>query len=43
MLLLLSLGVLLVEAQIQAPDCLPAAKANWNWVRVSFTGLVISQ
>lgn len=31
MLLLLSLCVVLVEAQIQVPDCLPAAKANWNW------------
>jgi hypothetical protein len=34
MLLLLSLSVVLVEAQqaqIQVPDCLPAAKANWNW------------
>jgi hypothetical protein len=39
MLLLLSLCVVLVEAQIQVPDCLPAAKANWNWVRVPFTVL----
>jgi hypothetical protein len=31
MLLLLSLALVLVEAQIQVPDCLPAAKANWNW------------
>jgi hypothetical protein len=42
MLLLLSLSVVLVEAQqaqIQVPDCLPAAKANWNWVSVPFAGL----
>jgi len=31
MLLLLSLCVVLVEAQVQVPDCLPAAKAHWNW------------
>ncbi|KAI9455002.1 hypothetical protein BJY52DRAFT_692191 [Lactarius psammicola] len=31
MLLLLSLAFVLAEAQIQVPDCLPAAKANWNW------------
>ncbi|KAH9161344.1 hypothetical protein EDB89DRAFT_2031093 [Lactarius sanguifluus] len=31
MLLLLSLAFVLVEAQIQVPDCLPAAKKNWNW------------
>jgi hypothetical protein len=39
-LLLLSLCVALVEAQssqIQVPDCLPAAKANWNWVRALFS------
>ena len=41
MLLLLSLGVLLVEAQVQVPDCLPAAKANWNWVRVPFILLTL--
>lgn len=34
MLLLLSLASVLVEAQIQVPECLPAAQATWNWVRV---------
>ncbi|KAH9030975.1 hypothetical protein EDB84DRAFT_1493765, partial [Lactarius hengduanensis] len=36
MLLLLSLAFVLVEAQIQVPDCLPAAKKNWNWTYNSF-------
>ena len=40
LLLLLSLCVVHVEAQasqVQVPDCLPAAKANWNWVRALFS------
>lgn len=31
LLLLLSLAFVLVDAQIQVPDCLSAAKKNWNW------------
>ncbi len=41
MLFLLSLAFVpvLVKAQINVPDCLPAAFAVWNWVRVPFAFL----